>query len=81
MKKICVICELKIGGRRESQICVTLRIVCGSGTNMLTRKRLYNRSFLEDSGKRSERSRRRLVRRTWGYHIEYGYPVAFVGYP
>ena len=27
-KKICVICELKIGGRRESQICVTL-IICG----------------------------------------------------
>ena len=24
VKKICVICELKIGGRRESQICVTL---------------------------------------------------------
>ena len=27
-QKICVICELKIGGRRESQICVTLTI-CG----------------------------------------------------
>ena len=31
--------------------------------NILTRKRLYIRSFLKDSEKRSERSRRRLVHR------------------
>ena len=28
-----------------------------------------------------ERIAGRLVRRQGGYHLEYGYPVAFVGYP
>ena len=46
----------------------------------LIRKNLYSLNFLKDSGKRSARSWKTGAPAAGGYHIEYGYHVAFVGY-
>ena len=43
----------------------------------LTRKKLYSRSFLKNSGKRSARIWKTGAPAVGKYHIEYGYPVAF----